>query len=147
MAAQKQVTITIKSICNTGDGSPDVIELITSGKMRKVDKEGFSGWQLSYDDSESTGFAESSTVVTCFGNTLASLDRLGSCESHLILEPENKHHCHYGTEYGSMLMGIYTHRIINRLDENGGELYFKYTIDINSAFISDNEFYMNVELK
>ena len=45
-----------------------------------------------------------------------------------------------------MLLGISASKIINRLTENGGDLYFKYTIDANSAFLSENEIYFNVSV-
>ena len=38
-------------------------------------------------------------------------------------------------------------RIINRLSEEGGVLYFKYTIDVNSAFISENEVLAGISAK
>ena len=30
------------------------------------------------------------------------------------------------------------------MTENGGELYLKYTIDMNSALVSENEVYLDV---
>ena len=143
----KNIKITLKSLSTPTGEAPDVIELITEGTLRSVtDAEGRNGWEISYFDSEATGFQGSETIVSCFGEELASMIRKGSTESNLIIEKGRKHHCHYGTEYGSMMIGIYTHRIINRLSESGGELYFKYTIDVNSVLISDNEVYMEIAL-
>lgn len=140
----KKVSITMKSISDTNSGSPDVIELITSGTMKPITMGNAEGWEISYEDSEATGFAGSVTTVSCIGEMLASMKRTGSAESHLIMEKGRRHHCHYSTEYGDMLLGISTTRIINRMTENGGELYFKYTIDINSSLVSENEVYLNV---
>ena len=44
-----------------------------------------------------------------------------------------------------MVIGIYTHALENKLDKNGGSLYMKYTIDINTSYMSDNEIIMNVK--
>lgn len=143
MNKEKKVTITLKSISRAG-GMPDVIELITEGTLRKAELSGTSGWEISYDDSDVTGFDGSVTTVSCFGETYASMRRDGSAESHLIMEQARRHHCLYGSEYGSVTMGIYAKRIINRMTENGGELYLKYTIDMNSALVSENEVYLDV---
>ena len=143
-AKAKKVTITMKSISDTAGGAPDVMELITEGTLRPVTLGKADGWEISYEDSEATGFAGSTTTVTCIGNELASMRRSGSADSHLVIEKDRRHHCHYGTEYGDMLLGISASRIINRLSEEGGVLYFKYTIDINSAFVSENEIYFEV---
>ena len=143
-AKGKKVTITLKSISDSGHGAPDVMELITEGTFKPIKLGNADGWEISYEDSEATGFAGSTTTVTCIGNELASMRRSGSADSHLVIEKDRRHHCHYGTEYGDMLLGISASRIINRLSEEGGVLYFKYTIDINSAFVSENEIYFEV---
>lgn len=143
-AKSKKVTITLKSISDSGHGAPDVMELITEGTFKPIKLGNADGWEISYEDSEATGFAGSTTTVTCIGDELASMRRSGSADSHLVIEKDRRHHCHYGTEYGDMLLGISASRIINRLSEEGGMLYFKYTIDINSAFVSENEIYFEV---
>lgn len=144
MKQHKKVKITMKSVSTPSGCESDVIELITDGTMRAVEQDGRIGWAISYTDSEATGYAGSVTTVSCFGDSMATMERSGSTEAQLIIEKERKHHCHYGTEYGDMLMGIYTQRIINHMTEDGGDIYFKYTIDINSVLISENEIYMQV---
>ena len=141
---EKKVTITLKSISDSKNGPPDVMELITQGTFKPIKLGNAAGWEISYEDSEATGFAGSTTTVSCIGESLASMTRSGSAESHLVIEKNRRHHCHYGTEYGDMLLGISASRIINRLSEEGGVLYFKYTIDVNSAFISENEVYFEI---
>ena len=143
----KKVTITMKSVSAACGSSPDVIELITDGTLSEITMNDEKGWAISYEDSEATGFAGAITTVSCFGERLASMKRTGAAESHLIIENGRRHHCHYGTEYGEMLMGISTSRIINRMTADGGELYFKYSIDINSALVSENEVYLEVKVK
>lgn len=116
-------------------------ELVTSGNFRRSDDK----FLISYLDSEATGFEGSETEITVTGNKLASIIRRGSSSSDLVIEPGKRHHCHYSTPYGEMVIGIYTHTIENKLDENGGSLYMKYTIDINTSYMSDNEIIMNIK--
>ena len=63
-AKAKKVTITMKSISDTAGGAPDVMELITEGTLRPVTLGKAQGWEISYNDSEATGFAGSLTAAT-----------------------------------------------------------------------------------
>lgn len=145
MKKGRKVKITLKSLSAAPGEVPDIIELMTEGELYPVtDENGRHGWAVSYEESDVTGFEGSTAVVTCYGDDLASMVRKGNAEANLIIERNRKHHCHYSTEYGSMLIGVYTHRIINRLGDDGGELYFKYTIDANSVLLTDNEVYLEI---
>lgn len=117
-------------------------ELVTSGRFRKTRDGKFI---ISYLDSEATGFEGSETEISVTGSELATIIRRGSSSSDLVIEPGKRHNCHYSTPYGEMVIGIYTHALNNGLDENGGSLYMKYTIDINTSYMSDNEIIMNVK--
>lgn len=135
----KPVMIKMKSVQNTGGESTEV-ELITEGTLSFE-----SGrYTISYKDSEATGFEDSVTSVILEKQELASVIRVGNAPSNLVLEKNKKHHCHYGTPYGDMMVGIFAHNITNELNENGGNIYLRYTIDINSSYISDNEIIMEV---
>ena len=43
-----------------------------------------------------------------------------------------------------MRIGVYTHAIDNTIDKDG-RLYLKYTLDLNSSYLSDNEIIMNIK--
>lgn len=115
--------------------------LITEGTYGSDEENSFL---ISYKDSDATGFNGSVTEISVKGNSLASIIRTGTANSDLVIEPGKKHHCHYETPYGEMAVGIYTHSIKNDLDSDGGRLYMKYTIDVNSSYMSDNEIIMNI---
>lgn len=85
-AKAKKVTITMKSISDTAGGAPDVMELITEGTLRPVTLGKVQGWEISYNDSEATGFAGSVTTVSCIGEELASMTRNGAANARLIIE-------------------------------------------------------------
>lgn len=123
------------------DGEETEVELLTKGDFAYEN----GRYRISYEDSEATGFENSVTVIEAEDNRMASVSRVGSAPSNLILEINKKHHCHYGTPYGDMMVGIFAHKIENRLSAEGGDLYMKYTIDINSSYVSDNEIIMEIE--
>lgn len=136
----RPVMIKMKSV-QIVDGESTEMELITEGKYSYCN----GTHTVSYKDSEATGFDDSTTSVIVEKERFATINRDGKAPSNLVLEIGKKHHCHYGTPYGDMMIGIYAHRIQNTLDANGGHLYMKYTIDINSSYISDNEIIMDIE--
>lgn len=136
----KTVMITMKSVQNA-DGESNETELITEGKLICMEDR----YRIEYYDSEATGFDDSITSIDIINENLAAINRTGKAQSNLVIEINKKHHCHYGTPYGDMMVGIYAHKISSDVDENGGQLYLKYTVDINSSYISDNEIIMNVK--
>lgn len=136
----KDVYITIKSV-QTVEEESDTTELFTVGKMAKEK----GRYILRYEESEATGFQGSRVKLSVDGNEKVTMERSGKTLSNLIIEKGKKHHCHYGTEFGDFMVGISTDEIKNEIGDNGGDLYFKYTIDINSSYMSDNELFINIK--
>ena len=137
---EKDVIINLTSV-NIVDRDRSTTELTTTGKLKELEGGGF---QIVYEESEVTGFKGSTTCLSFYGNDLVNLNRTGTASSDLVLEMNKKHHCHYGTPYGDFTMGIFTHCIDNNVSSDGGELYLKYTVDINSSYVSDNEIYIRI---
>ncbi len=138
----KNVLIKLKSI-QSGDSENSEVELVTEGLYRRVK----NGFEISYKESEATGYKGSTTVISCLGNNYASMTRHGTVFSELIIEKNKKHHCYYTTPFGELSVGVFARKIDNRLSDKGGDLYFKYTIDVNSSYVSDNEVFLTVEEK
>ena len=136
---KKNVCITIKST-QTVDQDKDSTELFTLGAMESTE----NGFRLYYDESEATGFAGSSVTLEVT-DEMVTMTRSGKAISSLFIEKGKKHHCHYGTEFGDFMIGVCTDEIRNELEETGGEIYLKYTLDINSSYMSENEMFINVK--
>lgn len=136
---KNDVMISLTSI-QWQDGEKNETELLTKASLSK------SGGQdvISYEDTTATGFEGSVTTITVDGSRSASIIRKGTANSVLSLEIGRKHFCQYGTPYGNMQIGVYTHAISNELSENG-RLYLKYTLDLNSSYLSDNEIIMTID--
>lgn len=116
-------------------------ELTTKGLFSRCDDK----FSISYEDSEATGFENSTTVIEVRGVKNASVRREGEAPSELVLEVEKKHHCHYGTPFGGLMLGVYTKSIDNRLSDEGGKLELRYVIDSNGSFVSENWISLSVE--
>ncbi len=122
------------------DNEKNETELLTKASVSKTDGRDI----ISYEDTSATGFEGSTTTITVDGGKTASIIRKGTANSVLSLEVGRKHYCQYGTPYGDMRIGVYTHAIDNTISENG-RLYLKYTLDLNSSYLSDNEIIMTIK--
>lgn len=135
----EQINLKLRSVLDSDDDHSET-ELMTEGTM-----ENDGGvWKITYEDSDATGFEGATTTITADGDSLVSIMRTGTANSNLVIEAGKKHFCLYGTPFGDLTVGIYTHKIENSLSENGGKLYLKYTLDVNSAYMSDNEIYLDI---
>lgn len=136
---ENNVLISLTSI-QWQDGEKCETELLTKASYTSK-----GGWDIiSYEDTSATGFEGSVTTIRVDDSKNASITREGTANSVLSLEIGRKHFCQYGTPYGSLQIGVYTHAIENTLAENG-RLYLKYTLDANSSYLSDNEIIMTVQ--
>ncbi len=137
---KKDVFITIKGIQKV-DHEKDTTELFTQGNFYKKN----NSYYITYDESEATGFQGSTTTLKVEGNDKVTLIRSGNIRSHLIAQNGERNVGHYGTSEGNLSVGVYTKQINSELDENGGDLFFSYSLDINSNLISENEVYINIK--
>lgn len=135
---KQRIQLKLRSVL-FADGERSETELLTDGTMEQKDGK----FILSYEDSDATGFEGATTTIIAEGESIVSIVRTGTANSNLVIESGKKHHCLYGTPYGDITVGVFTHKIKNDLSENGGSLYLKYTIDVNSAYMSDNEIYLD----
>lgn len=113
----------------TTDGEEDRVEVISEGRYcKKAD-----GFEISYDETEATGFAGSRTTIALQGGLL-TMTRKGSALSQLTLEKGSRHLCRYGTPFGSFDLGVTAERIVYKADPSSVKLDFKYMLDINSSY-------------
>lgn len=136
---KKDVMITIKGT-QTVSGESDQMELTTVGEM--YDKNG--SIYLKYKESQSTGYEGCTTVVKVDGSNKVSMTRFGGTRSVLTMEKGVRHLCHYGTEHGDFMIGVFTQSVENNLTDNGGDITFEYSLDINTSLASENKVEINV---
>lgn len=115
------------------DGERVKTELMTKGTFLQSG----SDFIISYEDTEATGFQGSTTTIKACGKIIY-ITRQGTANTAISFEMSKKHFSHYETPFGSMQIGVYTQNIINTIKENG-QLYLKYSLDINANPLSDNE--------
>ena len=138
----KEVRIKIKTVQTVDEDDGEVTEMFTLGRLSRLKEQ--PGYRLDYEESEVTGY-EGCRVALDITDNCVKLSRSGKVNSTMLIEKGKKHHGHYGTPYGDLMVGVNTDELKNDLTDSGGELYMKYTIDINSDFLSENELFVNVE--
>lgn len=135
----REIMISLTSV-QWQDNEKSETELLTKAKLVHE-----NGWDIiSYEDSSATGFEGSVTTIKIDKGKTASIIRKGTANTALCLEKGRKHYCQYGTPYGFFQIGVFTHQIKNSIEKDG-RIYLKYSIDINSSFISDNEIIMTIQ--
>ena len=126
----------------TADGATDSSELFTKGEFR----EHGGSYFIDYDESEATGY-EGSHVQLRIGreDETITMTRTGRAFSALVFENGKRHFCHYGTEYGDCMIGISTNELRNGITGDGGEIYVRYTIEVNSGLMLTNDITIHVK--
>lgn len=124
------------------DGEVGEVELTTLGSYVK---RGASRY-IVYKEYTSDDNTETRTsILKIEGSSRLTLMRKGGDNTRLILENGKRHLCQYDTDYGNMMIGIFTSRLDSELDDAGGSLKISYTLDINSTLSSMNELSITVK--
>ncbi|MDR2532828.1 MAG: DUF1934 domain-containing protein [Oscillospiraceae bacterium] len=139
---EKNVCIDIKST-QFAEDERDVTELFTYGRLKRGRER--NKYKIIYEESEATGFGGNTVTLDIAGNDMVTLYRSGDALSNLVIEKGKKHHCHYGTPFGDFMVGVTADEIRSELSDKGGNLYLKYTIDINSSYMSETEMHINIK--
>lgn len=126
----------------TVDGESDKIELQTPASY--ITKNGsryitYKEYDANYPDKIYR------TTVKIDSDGIVTIMKGGAEKHHMILEKGVRHKCEYYTSFGSLSLGIYTESIRNELDDNGGELEVRYSIDIQAELASTNELHLKIK--
>lgn len=124
------------------DNQRDKMELTTVGTFEEAE----SAYIINYSEEQEPPNAPVKVRVEISKDeNTVEMTRTGAYDSCLIIEKSRRNLCHYGTEYGDILMGISGHNIDCAYDAENekGEFNFAYDIDINGALASRNKVKIN----
>ncbi len=136
----KEVVISIKGIQKYEGALPDVVELVTEGRLAR---EGDS-YTLSYQESELTGLEGTLTTIQVDGGQVTLL-RVGEFNSQLVFQEGRRHLSVYNTPYGAMSVGVHTRHLLAELNDQGGDIEVDYEIEVDHAMAGRNIFRINVK--
>lgn len=122
-------------------GEEETIEVITTGSYKEKDNIKIIEYN-EYEDENTDKYTK--TKIEIEGNKI-TITRTNIYTSILLLEKNERHQCHYQTEFGSVIMGVYTKDFTENLTKEGGDLYVDYQIDFFSSYITNNKFHVNIK--
>lgn len=136
----ENVIITIKSSSKPQECDEEVFELTTDGKYSY----GEEFTEIFYMETELTGYDGQKTSF-CIEPEKIVLTRAGGLNGEMIFVKGQKHYFVYETPFGSVTMGVDTHKIRNELNEDGGVLEISYAIDVENIILTRNSFTVSVK--
>ena len=136
----KDVVISIKGMQKYEGTLPDVVELVTAGRLSR---EGES-YTLSYQESELTGLGGTLTTILVDGKQVTLL-RVGEFNSQMVFQEGRRHLSMYNTPYGAMAIGVHTRRLLAELTDQGGDIEVDYAIEVDHALAGRSVFRISVK--
>ena len=136
----KEVVISIKGMQNYEGALPDVVELVTQGRLAREGER----YTLSYQESELTGLSGTLTTIRVDGPEV-TLMRVGEFNSQMVFQEGRRHLSMYNTPYGAMSIGVNTRHLLAELTDQGGDIEVDYTIEVDHAMAGRNVFRINVK--
>ena len=118
----------------TTDGDKSNIELTTTGNYSRVN----SRWVLLYDEMSEDKTAVIKTMIKVDDKSV-TITRNGEGSSKLIMTEGERNMCHYRTQFGDILLGVYCNEVNNELSDSGGKISMSYTLDVNASVLSENK--------
>lgn len=127
--------------CQSIDDMSDKIELTTvCSYVKKGDVR-----YIAYNEYEAQDCLSKKTVsILKIKKNSVTLIKNSDSNSRLLLELGKRHRCFYNVEYGIMELGVYTKSIDSTLNDNGGTLDIKYSLDLNYDVTSLNKIHLEV---
>lgn len=122
------------------DSQRDKMELTTVGTFEET----ADNYIINYTEEQEPPTAPIDVCVKISKDEkTVEMTRTGAFNSCLIIEKSKRNLCHYGTEFGDILMGISGHTIDGEYADEKGRFIFTYDIDMNGALVSRNEVRIN----
>lgn len=123
------------------DAEPETLEIRSEGMLCRENGQ----IQYSYDETEATGMAGSTTTVSFREDRpgLVTMLREGAVSTALVFEEGERHHCVYQTPFMPFEICVHTLKVDNRL-ERDGVLNLDYIIEIRGAQAERTKFRMEI---
>lgn len=139
---KQKILLTIIGTQRIEDQS-DKIEMTTSGEFEDSN----DAYTIYYTEEQEPPYSPINTAVKIHKNKeCVEMTRAGAYDSCLIIDKSKRNVCHYGTQFGDILMGISGHSIESEFDGSSGCFNFGYDIDINGSLASCNEVKMTFKI-
>ncbi len=137
---EHDVIISIRGKQSFPQSRPEIIELVTEGKLEDLGDQGIS---LSYQESPVTGLEGTLTTIQVEPRRV-TLQRVGAVNSQMVFEEGRRHLSMYNTPYGALSIGVNTRKMRSSLDSRGGDVTIYYALEIEHGQAGQNMFHIHV---
>jgi len=135
---KQPVSIRIKGVYGEGDDT-DQVELYTDGTLYRKNDHTY----LAYDETQTTGFDGCHTVLKIEDGMVTMTRRGKDVYSHLVMQNGTRNIGRYQVYGAPMDIGVYTDRMDVHMTPEGGSIHVRYTLDMNSSLLSENELFVD----
>ena len=122
------------------DQEPEVIELVTEGKLEKTK----DGWNLTYEESDLTGLKGVTTTFSIVPGKII-LDRKGPLCSQMVFQEGIFHESLYQMEFGALMITVCASKVSYDITEQGGTVDLTYAIDIEQSTAGVIEYHLDIK--
>ncbi|WP_294186465.1 DUF1934 domain-containing protein [uncultured Clostridium sp.] len=134
----KKAVISLRSF-NDLD-SDDIIEVVTPGEFLVIE----GGFKAIYEETELSGMSGTTTTLTILNDKLI-LEREGNVSAKMDFKKGETSVSLYNTPYGVLDLQIHTEDLNVDIDENGGKITAKYSMELAGQPPIVNKLSVNVK--
>ena len=138
----QKVILSIRGRQNYPDQDPEIIELVTEGTMKTTS----NGWDISYEESDLTGLAGTTTVFRVEPGCI-TLTRTGPLSSQMVFREGVYHDSLYQMPFGTMMISVCANKVHYDLSGNGGIIDLVYAIEIENTTAGTIEYHLDIQRK
>ena len=135
----KKAVISLRSF-NDLD-SDDIIEVVTPGEFLVIE----GGFKAIYEETELSGMSGATTTLTLLNDKLI-LEREGNVSAKMDFKKGETSVSLYNTPYGVLDLQIHTEDLNVDIDENGGKITAKYSMELAGQPPIVNKLSVNVKI-
>ena len=135
----KKAVISLRSF-NDLD-SDDIIEVVTPGEFLVIE----GGFKAIYEETELSGMSGTTTNLTILNDKLI-LEREGNVSAKMDFKKGETSVSLYNTPYGVLDLQIHTEDLNVDIDENGGKITAKYSMELAGQPPIVNKLSVNVKI-
>ncbi|WP_300382590.1 DUF1934 domain-containing protein [Clostridium sp.] len=136
----KKAYISLKSSNNLD--KEEVIEVVTLGEFI-INEDGF---RAVYEETEISGMGGTTTNLIMLNDELI-LEREGSTTAKMNFKKGENSISLYNTPYGLLDLQVHTEYLLMDVDENGGNIVVKYTMDFGEQDSILTNLVINIKIK
>ena len=120
---KKKAVISLKSFNDLDED--DIIEVVTPGEFLITE----DGFKAIYEETELSGMSGTTTTLTMLNDKLV-LEREGNVSAKMDFKKDETSISLYNTPYGVLDLQIHTEDLKVDINENGGDITAKYSMEL-----------------